>query len=81
MSDGRIQEIRCAGGLNKFVILQQIKLIKIKQKRILGIICLKINNKTYTHKTKTNKQTRPRGAHVRSYFDERLAYIYMCRSI
>ena len=49
--------------------------IKIKQKRILGIICLKINNKKYTHKTKTNKQTRPRGAHVRSYFDERLAYI------
>ena len=72
MSDGRIQEIRCAGGLKKFVILQQIQLIKIKQKRILGIICLK---KTYTHKTKTNKQTRPRGAHVRSYFDERLAYI------
>ena len=74
MSDGRIQEIRCAGGIKK-VRNFSANTIKIKQKRILGIICLKINNKTYTHKTKTNKQTRPRGAHVRSYFDERLAYI------
>ena len=56
MSDGRIQEIRCAGGLKKFVIFQQIQLIKIKQKRILGLY-VKKNNKTYTHKTKTNKQT------------------------
>lgn len=53
MSDGRIQEIRCAGGLKKFVILQQIQLIKIKQKRILGIICLK---KTI-HTQNKNKQT------------------------
>lgn len=54
MSDGRIQEIRCAGGLKKFVILQQIQLIKIKQKRILGIICLKKKN---IHTQNKNKQT------------------------
>ena len=70
MSDGRIQEIRCAGGLKRFVIFQQIQLIKIIQKRILGIICLKKQQNIHTQNK--NKQTRPRGAHVRN---ERLAYI------
>ena len=55
MSDGRIQEIRCAGGLKKFVILQQIQLIKIKQKRILGIICLKKKQHTHTKQKQTNE--------------------------
>ena len=35
----------------------------------------KTTKHTHTKQKQTNKQTRPRGAHVRSYFDERLAYI------